>query len=410
MRESLYIRLRSAEAASGDAPAQVEWCVQAPVTATTFGRRDVQSGPLEEALMLAVHRRVVVIVPGSDVLLSEVNLAIRQPAKLLQAVPYALEEQLAEDPDDLHFAIGTRTADGRTPVAIVAKKKLDAWLAPFRAARVELAAVVPETLCIPYQAAASGPAWSVLLEGTHALVRSGISAGFNCDSAALPDFIALSPDPGKLEIELYRVGNTDIPAGFTPNVKHDLDNALSALRRGADHAGAINLLQGAYAARSSYQRWWGPLRLTAALAAGYIGLSLLVTGAENLKLRHARSQLDTNIEASFGRLFPEITRIVDPRAQAEQAMSQLRKGGAVGSLFELMQVLTQSLKVVSGFQLQELQLREGALYISLVGRDIQNLEALRGYFEQQPRWKFEVQSANASSEGVQVRASLEPRA
>lgn len=407
MRESLFIRLRTAPP---PADALVEWCVQAPVTTTTFGRRDVQSGPLEEALMLAVHRRVVVIVPGSDVLLSEVNLAIRQPAKLLQAVPYALEDQLAEDPDDLHFAVGARTADGRTPVAIVARNKMDAWLAPFRAARVELAAVVPETLCIPYQTAASGPAWSVLLDGTHALVRSGIGAGFNCDSAALPDFIALSADPAKLATELYRVGNTEIPAGFKPTVKHDIEHALSALRRGADQPGVINLLQGSFAARGNYQRWWGPLRLTAALAAGYIGLSLLVSGAENLKLRYARNQLDASIEASFNRLFPEITRIVDPRAQAEQAVSQLRKGGAVGSLFELMQVLTASLKTVSGFQLQELQLREGALYISLIGRDIQSLEALRGYFERQPRWKFEVQSANASSEGVQVRASLEPRA
>ncbi len=409
MRESLYIRLRATDAAA-ETPAPVEWCIQAPPTATTFGRREVQSGPLEEALMLAVLRRVVVIVPGTDVLLSEVNLPIRQPAKLLQAVPYALEDQLAEDPEDLHFAIGPRSADGRTPVAIVARKKLEAWLAPFRAARVEPGAVIPETLCIPYQAAASGPAWSVLLDGDHALVRSGPSAGFSCESSALPDFLALAPEPAKVEIELYRVGASEMPAGFNVGVKHDLDTALSALRRAADGSGAINLLQGGYAARGGAERWWQPLRPTAALAAGYVALVLLVTGAENVKLRHERGQLDEGIQASFGKLFPEITRIVDPRAQAEQALGQLRKGGAVGNLFELMQVLTQSLKSVSGFQVQELQLREGALYLSLLGRDIQSLEALRGYFEKQVRWKFEVQSANASSEGVQVRATLEPRA
>lgn len=60
--------------------------------------------------------------------------------------------------------------------------------------------------------------------------------------------------------------------------------------------------------------------------------------------------------------------------------------------------------------MQELQLREGALYLSLLGRDIQSLEALRGYFEKQTRWNFQVQSANAGAEGVQVRATLEPRA
>lgn len=338
MRESLYIRLRAGDA-SADTPAPVEWCIQAPPTATTFGRREVQSGPLEEALMLAVHRRVVVIVPGTDVLLSEVNLPIRQPGKLLQAVPYALEDQLAEDPEDLHFAIGARNADGRTPVAIVARKKLDAWLAPFRAARVEPGALIPETLCIPYQAAASGPAWSVLLDGAHALVRTGASAGFSCESSALPDFLALAPEPAKVEIELYRVGASEVPADFNVAVKHDLDTALSALRRGADGNGAINLLQGAYATRGGHERWWQPLRLTAGLVAGYLALLLLVTGAENVKLRHERGQLDDGVAASFGRLFPEVTRIVDARAQAEQALSQLRKGGAVGNLFELMHAL-----------------------------------------------------------------------
>ncbi len=411
MRESLYIRLRAAAGdAPSDTPVQAEWCVQAPPTATTFGRRDVQTGTLDEALTLATHRRAVLIVPGVDVLLSEVNLPVRQQAKLLQAVPYALEDQLAQDPEDLHFAIGARGSDGRVPVAIVARSKMDAWLAAFKQAKIELAAVVPETLCIPYQAAATGPAWSVLLDGAQALVRSGLSGGFTCDHAALPDFLALSPEPERVQIELYRVGDAAIPAGFAPALKHELDNALAALRRGAESAGAINLLQGRYALRTGYDRWWRPLRVTAALLAAYLVLGLLATGAENIKLRYERSQLDTATQESFGRLFPEIKRIVDPRAQAEQAVAQLRKGGAVGGLFELMQALTQALNAAGGFHLQELQLRDGGLTLSLVGRDIQSLETLRGHFERQPRWKFEVQSANAGPEGVQVRASLEPGA
>jgi len=38
---------------------------------------------------------------------------VKAGAKLQQIVPYALEEQLAEDIDELHFAIGKRAGDVR---------------------------------------------------------------------------------------------------------------------------------------------------------------------------------------------------------------------------------------------------------------------------------------------------------
>jgi general secretion pathway protein L len=70
-----------------------------------------QSGPLSLAAARISGRRVCVLVSGADVLLAEPEVPIKAGAKLQQLVPYALEEQLAEDIDQLHFAIGKRAAD-----------------------------------------------------------------------------------------------------------------------------------------------------------------------------------------------------------------------------------------------------------------------------------------------------------
>ena len=44
-------------------------------------------------------------------------------------MPYALEEQLADDIDDLHFAIGKRPSGlRRTPVAVITRSLMDQWL------------------------------------------------------------------------------------------------------------------------------------------------------------------------------------------------------------------------------------------------------------------------------------------
>src|SRR5262245_32490046 len=73
-----------------------------------------QSGPLEQAAARAGGRLVCVLVPGTDVLLAEPEVPVKAGTKLQQVVPYALEEQLAQDIDDLHFAIGKRSGISST--------------------------------------------------------------------------------------------------------------------------------------------------------------------------------------------------------------------------------------------------------------------------------------------------------
>src|SRR3984885_1275477 len=118
MADWLIIRLPRAPAE------QASWIV---VDARGGAVEAPAGGPLELAQPAAAGRHVCVLVPGTDVLLMEPELPAKAGTKLAQMVPYALEEQLAEDIDDLHFAIGRRTETNarragdaaRTPVAVV---------------------------------------------------------------------------------------------------------------------------------------------------------------------------------------------------------------------------------------------------------------------------------------------------
>ncbi|HZC86917.1 MAG TPA: type II secretion system protein GspL, partial [Steroidobacteraceae bacterium] len=79
-----------------------------------------QSGPLALAAARVPGRRVCVLIGGADVLLAEPEVPVKAGAKLQQLVPYALEEHLAEDIEDLQFALGKRSHESaRVPVAVV---------------------------------------------------------------------------------------------------------------------------------------------------------------------------------------------------------------------------------------------------------------------------------------------------
>src|SRR5580704_5189925 len=109
-----------------------------------------QSGPLSLAAPRSTNRRICVLVPGTDVLVAEPELPGKAGAKLQQLVPYALEEHLADDIDDLHFAIGRRPPDStRTPVAVVARALLDGWLSALRANGIEPDVVYADSDMLP---------------------------------------------------------------------------------------------------------------------------------------------------------------------------------------------------------------------------------------------------------------------
>ena len=69
------------------------------------------------------------LVPGTDALLAEPVLPVKSGAKLAQVVPFALEEHLACDVEDLHFAVGKRETRPGTPVTVVAHARMEAWQA-----------------------------------------------------------------------------------------------------------------------------------------------------------------------------------------------------------------------------------------------------------------------------------------
>ncbi|HVH36514.1 MAG TPA: type II secretion system protein GspL, partial [Tahibacter sp.] len=79
------------------------WLVPGAAAASTDG--------LPTAEVAARAARIVVLVPGAEVLLLETPAVSKNRSQLAKAVPYALEDQLAQPVEELHFALAAK-ADG----------------------------------------------------------------------------------------------------------------------------------------------------------------------------------------------------------------------------------------------------------------------------------------------------------
>ena len=103
MSESLIIHLRD-----GAAP---QWMV-----CNSDGEVVVKavSGELAQATAMATGRRVVAVLPAGEALVTDCEAPAKSAAKLAQVIPYALEERVADEIENLHFALGERNAAAAT--------------------------------------------------------------------------------------------------------------------------------------------------------------------------------------------------------------------------------------------------------------------------------------------------------
>lgn len=404
MRDTLYLQLRDA---APDAPLAYALASAQPGVGV-----QAQQATLDTILALASGRRVVMFAPGADVRLASVQVPARVAQRILQAAPYALEDQLAEDVDTLHFAIGTPGAadNAAHPVAIVARARMEAWLAPLRERGVRADALVPETLSLP---APDAGRWSGLAEPGRVTVRTGNWSGFACAPEDLGTYLQIADPDARATLRLFLTRDVEFDfsgAGRPVELLPGYQSALEVLARHWQPQASINLLQGAYSEKQDWQRLAQPWRIAGALAVLWLGVAGVQQGAAAWR---ADRELDAQRASNFARcqqVLPRDCVSTDLMPAVVEQQTRLRgAGGATrGPLLQLLGTLNAALTATPGLTLESLQFREGALYLSLTGTDLQKLEALRAWYGARRDAQLHVEAANAGVTGVQIRLKLTP--
>ena len=367
-----------------------------------------ESGPLQLAATRAAGRRVIVLVPGAEVLLTQAQLPpARSGAKLQQLVPYALEEQLAEDIDELHFAIGRRSAT-RTPVAVVARRKMDEWLALLKASRIEPAALYADSELLP-----ANPTQAVaLLEGDSVTVRLPSGGVLMLPLEAIGEVLESAPGADAAarglilyagsqewerrsgEVEALRERFEDIQVQLLPG------DPLLLFARQLPAACATNLLQGPYAPVSAAASGWRTWRAAAVLLAALVALHLIGKGVELLTLERLNGRLDAAIDQVFHAAMPGTEDTEEARRRMELRLKQVRAGEAAGGFLTALGALAQARGTAPGTRLEGVSFTSGVLELKLSAPSIETLNRLAQALERRG-WQARVTSGTPHGSGFE---------
>lgn len=346
------------------------------------GETRTGEGPLE-SLPSSGSAPVYVWTPATETLLTRTTLPTTSRAKLAQALPYALEEQLLDDPGNLHFA-WRRDADGTLCVAVTAKERLQAWLAGLHRAELKPTALCPATLIVPW----SPDCWSAAYANDELLVRTGPTEGFTCPAS-------VETPPTLLATTLRQQGSgarvAEYLIVFKPPPAFSADAWSTALgvpvrvEAGSiwdvpgDSEPAINLLQGEFAPAGEMGKQLRPWIPAAAMLALWLVGTIAFDLVDWWRLHRQHDANTTEMTALLMSAFPETKTVLDPYQQMQRNLEalQARSGARPHDLLALLSNAARVWQTEPQIRLRALQYGERSLTLDVTLPDTAALERLR---------------------------------
>ncbi|MEO5376568.1 MAG: type II secretion system protein GspL [Magnetococcus sp. DMHC-6] len=390
----------------------VIWVDSDHFNANPAEKKNVQPEPLAGLGGRLSGRRVVAVVPGTEVLLTRVRLPKTSRANIEKAVPFQLEEQIIGGVESVYFALGQRSLEDGWPVAVVSKQRMNRWLEDLSALGIRPEAMVSEVDLLPLEIGV----WTLLEFFERFLVRTAVHAGFAVDAGNLE--LALEsaarggehPTRSALRVvngltEPLRAMDGVEKLGLTVTIEGEHEDPYVFLARHYVASEAINLLQGRLSQR---HHWLGVLRpfwSTVALLAVYLGWIVAQRVVEDQQLGRQIESMDQQIEAVYRQAFPDVRKVVDPKAQMKLFLNDknnlnLKPSSVKSGFLDLYGLVGPEIQKATGVITERLRYQEGKLEIHVRCVDLQQLDQLKERLGNLAGLSVELLSAAQDDQGV----------
>jgi general secretion pathway protein L len=384
---------------------------------------------LKDAAVQAAGARVVVLVPAENVLLAQADLPGIKGQKLVRAIPYALEDQLAEDVDGLHVAIGELDRQGKISNAVVSRDSLESWLARLKSAGLHPDVMSTEVFGVQWDKETEATQWSLVINGINSLIRTGAQTGLAFETENITPVLQASLDnagesfPSSLTVVNCGEDSGDLFEGSAvQNRLAELcaeksielffqqadENCGVLLAQGFDESSAINLLQGDYSHKEQVGKMLRPWKTAIILGVVWLVLQVGSFITDYSRLSSLADEQRTEMASIFKQSMPGSRLVLgSEKALMEQALKKLRGGGSGdNSLLTLLAQAGKIFKETEGIVLSSLRYKGDKLDVGLNLPDLQTLDKLKQRLKDEARLSVEIISASSRNGKVESRLAI----
>lgn len=381
------------------------------------------AGTLAEAAAGVQGRPVIVLVPATESLTTTIDLPIRSTARLLAALPYALEEQIATDVETMHFAAGDKRESGRRPVSAVSRAALDAWLQLLEDVGIQPWKIVPET----YGLARIPGTLSALIDDDCVMFNDGADLEFALDGAKPSDALVASghmeersddspPEPSGHLVVYCNAADEERLSHDWIALRHELasvdinllpDGALPRLAVTVASGAGVNLLQGRYGPKADYGSWLRPWRRVAVLLLTLTIVGFGAKGADYWRLTQEEVALQAQFTTAFQQIRPGASDdILDPVAAVNSIKRSLGTSTTTPVFLAALSVLAAALTANDSVDVEAVSFRAGVIDVRITTPDVETVGKIQKAVSASGQFSASIQSSDRVGERVNSRIQV----
>jgi general secretion pathway protein L len=347
----------------------------------------------DELKQLQLNSYTIVVVATERAGLHEVELPWLGDKKARAAIPYALEEHLAQKLPELHFSYSREYhQQNRYLVAVIDKLYLVTLMAQLDEFGICFNEVTLD--------------WFALQKGEFAFTPTYLMMNTESFRGAIPYVLAqvvkhMLPDLGN------GLQFIDTPTEWRQSTTTLTDTPflLWAAQR-LQGVSRINLCQGELEREQGHAhltRHW--FKIAAIFAGAWLLIGLSVNGINLIRLQLQTHQLDKEIAVVYRTFFPSAQSVISPKFRIRQLLNA--GGSSEGStvFWTLLDSLNKAVNL-SELTIEQLNYKNKALSVGLKGRDFNVLEQLAKRLKQA---HIKVSQTQAASHENEVTAVMELR-
>lgn len=400
------------------------------VDSTGARRSPPLTGPLSEAGSDIGDRQVIVLVPGTEVLTTSVDIPVKGGSRLHAALPYALEDQLAEDVDQLHFAAGTRRSSGRIPVAIVSRVRLAEWIGWLTDCGIQPSAMISDN----YGLARIPGTISLLVAEGQVMINDGADVELVMQGVSPSDaLVAIGALDGNADGDDHESSQAASPAMSRhvlvyceaedeEKYQHDWlairnemesvdvnllsDGVMPRLAVTVASGAGVNLLQGDFGARTEYAGLLRPWRYAAILllALGVVGIAAKATDLYVLKRQEA--ELKQQFEAEYRQIAPGAPAVEDPTRLVASLRARLGTSDTPPLFLQSLEQLSRALQQNREARIAAISFRAGVVDIRLSAPNVSTLDKIQRGISESGQFEAAIKSTDQDGDGVSSRIQI----
>ena len=308
------------------------------------------------------HSLLIGLIPGNEAAFCLADIPAKQQRFIAQALPYSVEEQLAQDIETLHLALGNSDDQGYR-VAAIDRERMANWFSVFSGWRdLTLNGIYTDASLLP----PGVDGWSACIDGEVTMLLGPAGEWLSVQTVNLGMFLQTLAAPGSgavITLTLYLEGQADdelsllVAERFARDeievtIEHyeGLAVALLALSHQRPGAGVINLCQGNFAAGPARKSALAPWRPVTFVAAAWLVLQLSLEAGLGWHYQNQANDLNAQAMSVYQQAFPDDQRS-HPGNVRRVVEGQLRKNADNGpglNFITLMKFTGQQYVEVSG--------------------------------------------------------------